>query len=150
MRLQVNSTVMKSNLRDLADIFHLARERGAVAWEVFFLIRTGRGSSLENPEPGECEEVAHFLYDATGYGIPVRTSEGPHFRRVFMQRQKGGEAPRGDLYRYLSDRLRKLEGEPTNAPMMRLNATGTGRESSSSGMTVKSTRAGSCPCRWET
>ncbi|MGA2642181.1 MAG: radical SAM protein, partial [Spirochaetia bacterium] len=51
MRLQVNTTVMRSNLRDLADIFHLARERGAVAWEVFFLIRTGRGSSLENPEP---------------------------------------------------------------------------------------------------
>jgi AdoMet-dependent heme synthase len=127
MRLQVNSTVMKSNLRDLADIFHLARERGAVAWEVFFLIRTGRGSSLENPEPGECEEVAHFLYDATGYGIPVRTSEGPHFRRVFMQRQKGGEAPRGELYAHLSARLRELEGEPTNAPAMRLNATGDGK-----------------------
>ncbi len=43
MRLQVNTTVMRSNLRDLADIFHLARDRGAVAWEVFFLIRTGRG-----------------------------------------------------------------------------------------------------------
>ena len=127
MRLQVNSTVMKSNLRDLADIFHLAREKGAVAWEVFFLIRTGRGSALENPEPGECEEVAHFLYDATGYGIPVRTSEGPHFRRVFIQRQKGGEAPRGELYTHLSARLRELEGEPTNAPAMRLNATGDGK-----------------------
>ena len=95
MRLQVNTTVMRSNLKDLADIFHLARERGAVAWEVFFLIRTGRGSSLENPEPGECEQVAHFLYDATRYGIPVRTSEGPHFRRIYMQRQKNHEAPRG-------------------------------------------------------
>ena len=116
MRLQVNSTVMKSNLRDLADIFHLSRERGAVAWEVFFLVRTGRGSSLENPEPGECEEVAHFLYDATRYGIPVRTSEGPHFRRVCIQRQAGGPVPRGELYAHLSSRLRELEGEPTAAP----------------------------------
>ena len=127
MRLQVNTTVMKSNLRDLADIFHLAKERGAVAWEVFFLIRTGRGSSLENPEPGECEEVAHFLYDATRYGIPVRTSEGPHFRRVYVQRQNGAVAPQGELYRHLSDRLRTLEGEPKNTPSLRINATGDGK-----------------------
>jgi radical SAM protein with 4Fe4S-binding SPASM domain len=127
MRLQVNTTVMKSNLRDLADIFHLAKSRGAVAWEVFFLIRTGRGSSLENPEPVECEEVAHFLYDATRYGIPVRTSEGPHFRRVSLQRQNGGEAPQGELYRFLTGRLRELEGEPTQAPSLRFNATGDGK-----------------------
>jgi len=127
MRLQVNTTVMRSNLRDLADIFHLARERGAVAWEVFFLIRTGRGSSLENPEPWECEEVAHFLYDATRYGIPVRTSEGPHFRRVYIQRQKSEERPRGELYDHLSSTLLKLEGEPKNTPSLRLNATGDGK-----------------------
>jgi radical SAM protein len=127
MRLQVNTTVMKSNLRDLADIFHLARERGAVAWEVFFLIRTGRGLSLENPEAGECEEVAHFLYDATKYGIPVRTSEGPHFRRVYLERQKGGEAPQGELYAHLSRRLRELEGEPAHAALLRINATGDGK-----------------------
>ena len=52
MRLQVNTTVMKSNLRDLADIFHLAKERGAVAWEVFFLIRTGRGLPSKTPSRG--------------------------------------------------------------------------------------------------
>jgi AdoMet-dependent heme synthase len=127
MRLQVNTTVMKSNLQDLADIFHLAHERGAVAWEVFFLIRTGRGSALENPEPSENEEVAHFLYDATQYGIPVRTSEGPHFRRVFQQRQKGARPPQGALYRHLAERLRQLEGEPKSAPFMRLNATGDGK-----------------------
>src|SRR5271157_1833491 len=127
MRLQVNTTVMRSNLRDLADIFHLARQRGAVAWEVFFLIRTGRGSSLENPEPWECEEVAHFLCDATRYGIPVRTSEGPHFRRVYLQRQKGDGAPAGTLYDHLSRRLRDLEGEPANPPSLRLNATGDGK-----------------------
>ncbi len=127
VRLQVNTTVMKSNLRDLADIFHLARERGAVAWEVFFLIRTGRGSSLENPEPWECEEVAHFLYDTTRYGIPVRTSEGPHFRRVYLERQKGGAAPPGELYTYLSRRLRELEGEPKTAASLRINATGDGK-----------------------
>jgi len=97
------------------------------AIEVFFLIRTGRGSSLENPEPWECEEVAHFLYDTTRYGIPVRTSEGPHFRRVYLERQKGGPAPTGELYTHLSRRLRELEGEPKTTPSLRINATGDGK-----------------------
>jgi len=128
LRMQVNTTVMKSNLPQLADIFHLAREQGAVAWEVFFLVRTGRGSALENPEPGECEEVAHFLYEATQYGIPVRTSEGPHFRRVSLQRQKDPQArASGELSSFLSARLRELEGEPKNPPSVRVNATGDGK-----------------------
>lgn len=127
LRMQVNSTVMRSNLDDLADMFHLVRTRGAVAWEVFFLIRTGRGSDLENPSAAECEEVAHFLVDASAYGIPVRTSEGPHFRRVFIQRQGGSAAPRGGLYERLAARLRDLEGEPPGPPTLRLNATGDGK-----------------------
>ena len=127
LRLQVNTTVMKSNLHELADIFHLIRERGAIAWEVFFLVRTGRGSALENPEPWECEEVAEFLYESTQYGIPVRTSEGPHFRRISLQRKADGHAPRGKLYAHLSQRLAELEGEPKNPPAVRLSGTGDGR-----------------------
>ncbi len=127
LRLQVNTTVMKSNLRELADIFHLIRERGAIAWEVFFLVRTGRGSALENPEPRESEEAAQFLYDCTQYGIPVRTSEGPHFRRVFLQRQKSQDAPKGRLYGHLAARLLELEGEPKNPPVVRLSGTGDGK-----------------------
>lgn len=127
LRTQVNTTVMKSNINELADIFHIAKEAGAVAWEVFFLIRTGRGESLENPEPWECEEVAHLLFDATRYGIPVRTAEGPHFRRVCMQRQNGDQPPTGRLYERLTARLRNLEGEPSNPPSVRLVRTGDGK-----------------------
>lgn len=127
LRMQVNTTVMKSNIWELADIFHIVKEAGAVAWEVFFLVKTGRGASLEDPGPAECEEVMHFLYEATRYGIPVRTSEGPQFRRVYMQRQKGMGAPKGRLYAHLAGRLRELEGEPSGAPALRLNATGDGK-----------------------
>ncbi len=127
LRLQVNTTVMNSNLRGLADIFHLIKQRGAVAWEAFFLIRTGRGSALESPGPLESEQVTHFLYDATRYGIPVRTSEGPHFRRVFIQREAGGPPPEGELYAHLARRLRELEGEPTRPAFLRLNPTGDGK-----------------------
>jgi len=127
LRTQVNTTVMKSNIGELADIFHLARENGAVAWELFFLIRTGRGASLEDPRPWECEEVAHFLFDASRYGIPVRTAEGPHFRRVCIQRQNSDGSPTGELYKRLTARLRELEGQPNAPSSTRSTPTGDGK-----------------------
>lgn len=127
LRTQVNTTVMKSNISELADIFHLAKENGAVAWEVFFLIRTGRGASLENPEPWECEEVAQFLFEAACYGIPVRTAEGPHFRRVCIQRHEKDELPTGQPYELLTRRLRTLEGEPGSPPPVSFIPTGDGK-----------------------
>ncbi len=127
LRAQVNTTVMRSNVGELADIFHVIKEAGSVAWEVFFLIRTGRGVSLEIPHPSECEEVMHFLYDASQYGLPVRTSEGPNFRRVRIERETNGAIPAGDVYRILSARLLALEGAPTRGPSVRVSNTGDGR-----------------------
>jgi len=127
LRAQINTTIMRSNINELADIFRIARETGAVAWEVFFLIRTGRGASLESLEPSECEEVMHFLFDAAHYGVPVRTAEGPQFRRVRTQRQNGGSASNGEFYRRLTARLRTLEGDPTSPPSLKSTATRDGK-----------------------
>ncbi len=127
LRAQVNTTVMRSNIHELADIFHIVKETGAVAWEMFFLIRTGRGASLESLEPTECEEVMHFLFDAAHYGVPVRTAEGPNFRRVRIQRQNSKISPKGDLYLGLSGRLRTLEGEPTTPPSLKSTQTRDGK-----------------------
>jgi radical SAM protein with 4Fe4S-binding SPASM domain len=127
LRAQINTTVMRSNVHELADIFHLAKQNGSVAWEVFFLIRTGRGASLESLEPQECEEVMHFLYDAAHYGLPVRTAEGPHFRRVRGQRENGVSGAVGALYEGLAARLRELEGSPTGQATLKSTATRDGR-----------------------
>jgi len=127
LRAQVNTTVMRSNIHELADIFHIVRETGSVAWEVFFLIRTGRGASLESLEASECEEVMRFLFDSAHYGLPVRTAEGPHFRRVRLERQNSKDLPSGELYRSLSARLRTLEGNPTTAPSLKPTPTRDGK-----------------------
>lgn len=127
LRTQANTTVMRSNISQLADIFHLAKEEGAVAWEVFFLIRTGRGSSLEELNASESEQVMNFLYDAALYGIPVRTAEGPSFRRVRIQREKDHSAPSGHLYHKLIDRLQTVEKEPMSSPVFKLTNTADGR-----------------------
>ena len=126
LRTQVNTTVMRSNINELADIFHIAKDNGAVAWEVFFLIRTGRGASLEILGASECEEIMNFLYDASFYGIPVRTAEGPSFRRVRMQRETN-PGPSGEIYGKLTGRLRMLDGEPGYTPTFKLSHTADGR-----------------------
>jgi radical SAM protein len=127
LRAQINTTVMRSNIDELAEIFHVVRRSEAVAWEVFFLIRTGRGASLESLEATECEEVMHFLFDAAHYSMPVRTAEGPHFRRVRAERENSHASPSGSLYRGLAARLRTLEGEPASSPSLKSTPTRDGK-----------------------
>ena len=130
MRVQVNSAVMKSNVLELPDLFHLIRSLGVRIWEVFFLIQTGRGAELEDLEPWEYEEVCHFLYDASHYGVLIRTTEAPFFRRVVLQRAEGrGDAPEtsGKLLDPLRERLVALVGEPEGESGVKGVVTGDGR-----------------------
>jgi AdoMet-dependent heme synthase len=117
--VQVNTTVMRDNVDELADVAALLIGLGIPSWEVFFLVRTGRGTRVAELAPAENEHVAHFLYDASTYGLRVRTVEGPFFRRVATLRRvppAGGDAaeapPLGGLYRHLEQRLRHLAGPP--------------------------------------
>jgi radical SAM protein with 4Fe4S-binding SPASM domain len=85
LRVQINTTVTRHNVGDLAFIARLLCERGAFLWSVFFLVPTGRGRLLEQISAAECEEVMHFLYDV-GTRLPVKTTEGHHFKRVVLER----------------------------------------------------------------
>lgn len=127
LKAQINTTVMRSNIEELPNIFNLVSSTGAVAWEVFFLIRTGRGLSLESLEPLECEDVMHFLFDASQYGIPVRTAEGPQFRRVRIQRLNNEAPPKRFLYKRLEINLHKTQGAQTSSPVTKLTQTGDGK-----------------------
>jgi radical SAM protein len=116
--VQINTTVMRRNVDELADVAGLLSEWGAHIWEVFFLIRVGRGSELEELTPQENEDVVHFLYEASRYGFIVRTVEAPFFRRVVAQRREAPDADPvstfalGPLYERLTGRLRERLGEP--------------------------------------
>lgn len=114
LRVQVNSTVTRSSVAEWPELFHCIRNRGVQVWEVFFLIRTGRGIDLDELDPGEVEDVCHFLYDASQYGLPLRAVEAPFLRRVLRDRQAGGAPPSTPLYRTLRGRLEALVGPPTH------------------------------------
>ncbi|MGC8627024.1 MAG: TIGR04053 family radical SAM/SPASM domain-containing protein [Acidimicrobiales bacterium] len=122
-KVQVNTAVMRSNADELAGVASLVKDLGATAWEVFFLVKVGRGRDQQELAPSENEDVAHFLFEASHYGFAVRTVEGPWYRRVVAERQalSQDQDPQtafslGPLYRRQSRRLRQLLGLPQTSP----------------------------------
>ncbi len=116
LTVQVNTCVMRLNVSELPEVFAAIKRAGASVWEVFYLIKVGKGVGMEELSSAECEEVANFLYDAAMYGLRVRTVEAPFFRRVVKQRGDGASPPNSGLYSLLVNRLRQLCGEPEREP----------------------------------
>ena len=117
---QINTTVMPSNVRELADVAKVLHDLEVDVWEVFFLITTGRGSDVPATSAQENEDVCNFLVDASRYGFTVRTVEAPFFRRVARERANSPptapvEVP-DSTYTFLRTRLLELLG-PSSAPV---------------------------------
>ncbi len=129
LKVQINTTVARRNVHELPKIAQMALVRGAFTWSVFFLVPMGRGLSLEQISPRECEDVMHFLYDV-GTVIPVKTTEGHHYKRIVIERnllehldvspQAAGMV--GDDYRALRDRLEWTMRPDTRRTPMDVNA----------------------------
>ena len=126
LRVQINTTVMKWNLRQLPTVFRLIKEKGVDIWEVFFLIHEGRGEQLEAATAEECEGVCQFLAESAGYGLTVRTVEAPFFRRV-VQQQKTGTMEWTPLGRELVEDLHQQVGLPNKRPQSRSALTRDGK-----------------------
>jgi len=114
--VQVNTTVMRANVAELADIAALVAQTRTRIWEVFFLVHVGRGIAASSVSPDEHEDVCHFLYDASRHGFIVRTVEAPFFRRVAAARRAGSAPPQTALYDSLARRLDHLLGPPARPP----------------------------------
>jgi radical SAM protein len=127
LTVQVNTTVMRANLGELADVANLISRAGAHIWEVFFLVQVGRGVATDAISPAEHEDVCHFLYDASQHGFIVRTVEAPFFRRVVADRRQGGVTPTSELYRSMSGRLETLLGTPAARPRAQTASTRDGK-----------------------
>ena len=110
LTVQVNTTVMRTNVDELAQLAALLPRAGAQIWEVFFLVHVGRGVTSGAITAAEHEQVCHFLYDAAQHDLVVRTVEAPFFRRVVADRRSGRPVPVGALYTKLAAQLRDLSG----------------------------------------
>lgn len=140
--VQVNTAVMTDNVSELPALVQLLREMGVHIWEVFFLIHVGRGKQSGELSEQECEDVSHFLYEASKYDITVRTVEAPFFRRVVAWRKAAEQneaAPvttdkfahhglvTGPLYASLSAELEERLGLPTSQPRAQTSGTRDGK-----------------------
>jgi radical SAM protein len=130
LKVQINTTVAGTNLMALPGIARLVRERGAMVWSVFFLVPVGRGHALAQITAAESEDVLNFLYDV-GATMPVKATEGHHFKRVVLQRtilERRGVAPEavltlGPVYHALRAMLGPWsEGERRRRSPMDVNA----------------------------
>ena len=128
LTVQINTTVMRRNLDELAQIANIVKETGAHIWEVFFLVHVGRGESTDSITPEQHEEVCHFLVDAARYGFIIRTVEAPFFRRVVVERRENPDArPYGEHYPKLAAELVELLGEPDGKSSAHTAATRDGK-----------------------
>jgi len=93
---QINTTVTRHNLGDLADMLSLAVGLGAAAWDVFMLVPTGRGRVGMEIAPAEYEGVLQFVLEAAARApISVKTTCAPHYKRVQLQARRRTDRPSG-------------------------------------------------------
>ncbi len=137
---QINTVVTRENVHELPYVVELLKMLGIRIWEVFFLIRVGRGTDVNDISPREYEDVLHFLYEVTRYGIEVRTVEAPFYRRIVLWRKEDIADYTGldieyvtrrysltTLYRELVKRLIELVGEPEGSPEPKIARTRDGK-----------------------
>jgi radical SAM protein len=125
IKVQVNTLVAEENVSELPKLAKLLMDVGIRVWELFFLIKVGRGIDLNELTPQECEDVCHFLIEVSRYGMEVRTVEAPFFRRVAEIRKGFEEATSrcGPLYTDLTEHLISLLGPPAGSPNVRSSFT---------------------------
>jgi radical SAM protein with 4Fe4S-binding SPASM domain len=86
LSLQINTTVSAWTLPGLHDMATFVRGLPLELWAVFFLVQTGRGTSLAQISATECEAALTFLTDLSRV-VPfaIKTTEAPHYRRVLRE-----------------------------------------------------------------
>lgn len=86
---QINTTVTRHNRHDLAAMLKLAVALGAVTWDVFMLVPTGRGTLGMEIAPAEYEEALRFVLEAAETApIQVKMTCAPHYKRMQVQERK--------------------------------------------------------------
>ncbi|MFH1066928.1 MAG: radical SAM protein [bacterium] len=85
--LQINTTITPTNWRQLDSFRRLLDGISPMTWSLFMLVPTGRGRNETSLHAQDMEDFFVRLFEVsckTPYQI--KTTEGQHYRRVFLQR----------------------------------------------------------------
>jgi radical SAM protein with 4Fe4S-binding SPASM domain len=76
-------------------MLRLAVHLGAVTWDVFMLVPTGRGKIQMEITPAEYEETLRFVHEASQAApIQVKMTCAPHYKRIQLQERRRSAARR--------------------------------------------------------
>ncbi|MHC4872778.1 MAG: radical SAM protein [Planctomycetota bacterium] len=85
LEFQINTTVHAGNAGELEDISRLVLELGAVGWDLFLLVPTGRGRGLTGQEldaPAYEKTLCWIRDKALAYPLPIKVTCAPHYVRI--------------------------------------------------------------------
>lgn len=87
MSVQVQTTPTSANIDEIPQIAKWAHEFGAKAFNIFFLVCTGRGETMADITPDEYEKVLKWAAGERDSfpGMMVRPKCAPHFKRILHQ-----------------------------------------------------------------
>lgn len=93
--VQINTLITDTTHEDLPAVYDVLRKKKLLRWALFFLIATGRGSTMKEISAGEAERLMNWFYDLSRVApFQVKTTEATHYRRVAMQRMEAeGHTP---------------------------------------------------------
>lgn len=86
--LQVNTLVTADTLADMPAICEVVKTMHAKRWSLFFLVTTGRGSTLPQITTEQAEELLQWTCGlGRSAGFVVAATEAPMVRRVILQQR---------------------------------------------------------------
>ncbi len=92
LEVLVHTTALRMNREEIPQIAELAHGLGAFAFNLFFLVCTGRGEQLTDLSPAEYEQALEFVLGSQHRypGMLVRARCAPYIGRLALER---GESP---------------------------------------------------------
>lgn len=124
LEVQLQITLTRDNFAELPRMIDFAREVGARALTVFFLVCTGRGQDLVDLTPEEYERALGFLVEAQSNRVMIRPRCAPTFRRVLAQTEPDSILLKSDAGRCMGAKNYcriTPDGEVTPCPYMPLS-----------------------------
>jgi len=86
LEFQINTTITRQNLNEVAEIHELAKRLGAKAHHIFVLVPTGRGREIEEEQKvsvEEYEKILHWFYDQEGKTtLQLKATCAPQYYRI--------------------------------------------------------------------
>ena len=107
LSFQINTTVTRRNLHDLSSMLKTVVLLGAVTWDIFMLVPTGRGKIEDEVTSQEYEEVLNWIHGVSRTApIRIKVTCAPHYMRIVRQKAKERRDSEKDSHRLISQSMR--------------------------------------------